>query len=76
MGAEEWDRFAPVRRLSGLASTHRLALVEPLPSFLSADRPNELFFGEVGHLTPRGHRLLAEAIHAALDARRLYPPRE
>jgi len=70
MGKLQWDLFAPEQRFTHFATHNNISLVQPYLNFeeharLEPETP--LFFGNVGHLTPRGHRLLAEDLLPVLQ---------
>jgi lysophospholipase L1-like esterase len=60
----EWDLEGPERRLATFANAHGIQLVQPYKVFQSQNDLPPLFFGNVGHLTARGHEVMAEALAA------------
>lgn len=74
MAGTAWDLDAAERRLAAIARTHSLELIEVLPHFRAADKAGTpLFFGRVGHFTPRGHEVMAQVLADALDRSKLVP---
>ncbi len=70
MESLQWDLYAPETRFAKIASQNNFSLVQPFQKFqqqtlLEPEVP--LFFGNVGHLTPRGHRLLAENLLPVIE---------
>lgn len=66
MSSRKWDLRSAEHRLRQIADRHHLALITPLDAFVSAASGAPLFFQGIGHLTPRGHELLAQTLDAAL----------
>jgi hypothetical protein len=73
MKHEAWDLDGPDRRLRAFAERHDMLLLQPYPVFRSEPRFNTLHFGDVGHLTVHGHRLIAETIEGFLHHNHLLP---
>ena len=75
MRERAWDLRGPERRLRAFADRHDLRLIQPLDAFEAAVRSERLYFGDVGHLTPRGHQLIADELARFLTAGRLIEDR-
>src|SRR5262249_50026530 len=73
MAARQWDLLSAEKRLRLLADRHQIPLVAPLDRFVQGSSADSLFFHQIGHLTPRGHEMMAAAIDAALTERGLVP---
>ncbi len=70
-----WDLEGPERRLAALAGRLGISFCSPLAPLrtaLDASR-DSLYFGGLGHLTPRGHGTLAEALEECLVSGELLP---
>ncbi len=66
-----WDLEGPEERLARFAANHELPLVQPYRSWarLMREAPDPPFyFGDVGHLTPRGHRQMASTLFPVVEA--------
>jgi hypothetical protein len=74
MKDRNWDLEKPDRRLAAFAREHDLRLLQPIKMFQQTEPEPPLFFGNVGHLTERGHRLLAEQIENYLLQQGVLPP--
>jgi lysophospholipase L1-like esterase len=59
LSSRKWNLEGPEDRLRDFLERAGVPLVQPLKSFQAASRTETLFFGNIGHLTPQGHRLLA-----------------
>jgi lysophospholipase L1-like esterase len=68
MREEAWDLEGPDRRLRAFAHRHDLRLIQPHEAFAAAVRSETLYFGDVGHLTPGGHALMADELARFLAA--------
>lgn len=66
MRSVEWDLEGPERRLRTFASEHGLLLLQPYKAYQGASQGSPLFFGNVGHMTPRGHQLMANIMEDSL----------
>jgi lysophospholipase L1-like esterase len=66
MSARQWDVLSAEKRLRLLAERHNIPLIAPLDVFIDNISTGPLFFKEIGHLTPRGHEVMADALDAAL----------
>lgn len=74
MRARSWDLEGPERRLRTIADAHQIALLQPYREFQSAASTapsGSLYFGNVGHMTARGHELLAAELAKFLKERKL-----
>jgi hypothetical protein len=71
MAAREWSRSEPEMRLREIAGRRGVELVSPFDAFAAHPERTSLFFGQVGHFTPRGHQVMAAALDAALQERGL-----
>lgn len=74
MASRQWDLLGPEQRLGELASRRGLTLLAPLEAFQQATGSEPLFFGNVGHLTPAGHRVMAATLEQLLATHGLIPP--
>jgi lysophospholipase L1-like esterase len=70
MTKTEWDRERPQQRLRELCAKHAIPHLDPSPLFRRS-RDAALFFGDIGHFTPRGHELMARSISGFLREREL-----
>ena len=75
MREQAWDLKGPERRLRAFADRHDLRLIQPLEAFEAAVRSERLYFGDVGHMTPRAHQLIADELARFLTAGRLIEDR-
>ena len=66
----EWDAGAPSARLAGICAERRLRCVDLLPALRAAADP---YLPTGGHLSPAGHRVVADALLAWLSRERLLP---
>jgi hypothetical protein len=73
MQSKSWDLERPERRLSQFADKHGITLLTLLPVFRLKANGGSLYFGDVGHMTARGHQITAEAIGDFLCDRMLVP---
>jgi lysophospholipase L1-like esterase len=63
MQPQKWDLDGPERRMQALAAAHQIPLIQPIGDFKrEVDRGDPLFFDGIGHMTPRGHTVMANAI--------------
>jgi hypothetical protein len=62
MQGRDWDLRGPDRRLRALALEHDFILLQPAEVFRRAANGPPLFFGNVGHMTPRGSRCVRNSI--------------
>ena len=74
MSSRAWDLRLPEMDLRRFAENHHIPLIAPLDDFVRAASTDPLFFQQIGHLTPRGHDLMAAAVEATLVERGLLPP--
>ncbi|HXG08246.1 MAG TPA: SGNH/GDSL hydrolase family protein [Gemmataceae bacterium] len=73
MAGKEWDLEGPERRFAEFARQHSLPLLQAYKAYRQVPPEPPLFFGRLGHLTPRGHELLAQTIEMYLRERNLLP---
>jgi lysophospholipase L1-like esterase len=73
MASRKWDVLSAEKRLRLLTERQQIPLIAPLDAFVQAASTDPLFFQQVGHLTPRGHEVMAAALDAALAERGLVP---
>lgn len=66
MRSKKWDVLGPERRLANFASEHGLHLLSPYRAFSEAWSNDPLFWGHLGHMTPRGHKVMARVIEEYL----------
>lgn len=66
MSSRKWEVRGPENRLQQLAERHQVPLIAPLDAFAAAAPGDPLFFQRIGHLTPRGHQVLAALLETAL----------
>jgi hypothetical protein len=69
MRGVDWDLEAPERRLRAFATTHGIELIQPLRIFREAQDGPPLFFSHLGHMTARGHDVMAGALERPVVAR-------
>ena len=74
MSSRAWDLRLPEMDLRRFAENHHIPLIAPLDDFVRAASTDPLFFQQIGHLTPRGHDVMAAAVEATLVERGLLPP--
>jgi hypothetical protein len=67
MTAGRWQLLDPTLRLSDIGARHELRILRPLDYFKEHHGAGPLFFGSVGHLTPRGHEVMASFLERALE---------
>ena len=75
MSTRRWDVLSAEHRLRAIAAAHHIELIEPLDAFVRETSGPPLFFDRIGHLTPRGHEVMARALEAALTERELLTDR-
>ena len=73
MASRTWDVLSAEKRMRQLADDHQITLISPHETFVRSSQGDPLFFQQIGHLTPRGHDLLAGALDIALSERQLVP---
>jgi hypothetical protein len=73
MADATWDLEQAERRLRQLAQKYQLPLLQPYLPFRQAGQAPPLYFGVLGHFTPRGHELMADALDHFLREQRLLP---
>jgi lysophospholipase L1-like esterase len=71
MSSRKWDVLSAEKRLQMLSEEHRIPLIAPLPTFVGAGEGEPLFFAQIGHLTPRGHQVMAALLERAIDEQQL-----
>jgi hypothetical protein len=74
MMSRQWNLDGPEERLLELATKIRTPLLRPMSAFERATN-EPLFFNGVGHLTPRGHEIMANSLATQLDHLGLLPGR-
>ncbi len=62
MADVNWNLYGPEERLVRFAAEHHLQLAQPLEAFRKARKQPPLYFGNVGHMTARGHVLMADVL--------------
>jgi len=70
---KDWDLEGPDRRLKAFAQEHGLLLLQPGEVFRQAGHEPPLFFGDLGHMTARGHQLMAETLEGFLQREGILP---
>lgn len=74
MQGMKWSMNDPGQRLEKLAAERAIPLIQPAPEFRpQSNGPDPLFFNEIGHMTARGHALLAKVIADYLAGHGLLP---
>jgi hypothetical protein len=73
MQERQWQRMGPEHALNDLSVRRGLDLVAPFDAFAERASGAPLFFGGIGHLTPRGHQVMADFLEESLTARSLLP---
>lgn len=66
MESENWQLFGPEKRLAGIASDLNVPLVQPYEKFSKHDERTTFYFGNVGHLTSKGHETITEDLYPAV----------
>jgi hypothetical protein len=66
MRSKKWDVLGPERRLENFASEQGLHLLSPYRAFSEAWSSGQLYWGHLGHMTPRGHKVMARVIEEYL----------
>lgn len=54
-----WDLEGPDRRLQAITEAHGIPLLTAYPFFRKVNSTEPLFYGDIGHFTPRGHEVMA-----------------
>jgi hypothetical protein len=67
MQSESWQVLGPEERLAAFTTRHDIPYLQALPTFRQATDRGPLFFGQVGHLTPAGHAVMAEVLQQFFD---------
>lgn len=73
MTRRRWQLLRPENYLKELAAAHNLTLIAPLEIFRQGSSQAPLFFGRVGHMTSRGHEIMAATLADSLIAHQLLP---
>lgn len=73
MRQRRWQLLAPDGRLRELAAKEGLDLITSFEAFRRSAGQGSMFFGQVGHLTPHGHEIMAATVEEALVGRGLLP---
>lgn len=73
MKGQSWDLLEPERRLEQLARREGLRLLAPYREFGAAWSEEPLYWNHLGHLTPRGHALMAHVVEDYLIKEQLVP---
>jgi hypothetical protein len=73
MKERAWKLEEPEARLQRIAQSLQVEELRPLETFKAAPDKDSLFFGGVGHLTPRGHQVLTDYLEEALLRLSLVP---
>lgn len=66
MAGRTWEIQGPSKRLAAMAKNRQLPLIDPGTAFRNSPDGTRLFFGNVGHMTPEGHQLLAGVVQRFL----------
>jgi hypothetical protein len=66
MQHQQWQILGPQARLAEITARQGVALIQPLEDFRKNIGGSPMFFGNVGHFTPRGHEIMAEALERYL----------
>jgi lysophospholipase L1-like esterase len=69
----KWDLEGPEQRLQNFAAAHNILLLQPYKVYQQATKSPALFFGDVGHMTPHGHMLMAQFLEDFLRQQELLP---
>jgi hypothetical protein len=69
----KWSLNDPEQRLEKLALERNIQIIQPLSEFRVESSGAPLFFGGIGHMTPRGHAVMAKAIADYLTNHSLLP---
>jgi hypothetical protein len=83
MASKRWNVPGPDERLRQLGVAHGIPVLNPLSVFKSRVQGAPMFFGGqdpssqngLGHMTPRGHEVMAEALENLLVSEELLPSR-
>lgn len=73
MASRRWQPEGPEQRLRTLAAEAAVRLETPLDAFRAQLDGPPLFFGGIGHMTPRGHEVMAAFLEDTLQAQGLLP---
>jgi hypothetical protein len=73
MKEKTWDLLGPEERLANFAKKHELRLLAPYCAFGEAWSTEPLYWGNLGHMTPRGHKVMARVLEEYLLKERLVP---
>jgi hypothetical protein len=71
MAEHRWNLQGPDDRLRAFAAAHGIRLIETRQAFVEA-ADSLLFFRGIGHMTPRGHEVMAEALERGLIDRDIF----
>jgi len=74
MQDQRWQILGPETRLAAVAARHGVPLIQPLEDFRKNIGGAPMFFGNVGHFTPRGHEIMADALERYLTRSGWLPP--
>jgi lysophospholipase L1-like esterase len=69
-----WDLDGPEKRLLNLAELNGLTLIQPYLNLRKMSKGSPLFWNNVGHLTPSGHRVIAKSLQDYLIEKNLLDP--
>lgn len=73
MASVAWDLTQPERQFTEIARRLNVTAIQPVDRFKQANQEPQLFFGNVGHFTARGHEVMAQAIAQFLNDQNLLP---
>jgi hypothetical protein len=73
MAKVDWNLTGPEQRLRDFTREHHMLLVQPYKAFEAQMQGAPFFFGNVGHLTPQGHQLMATLLRDFLVSEALLP---
>ena len=73
MRSQQWRLDGPEERIRQLANEHGVLLAEPIEDFRKEAGGAPMFFNGNGHMTPRGHEIMAAALGRFLDMAGLLP---
>lgn len=68
-----WDLTGPERRLEEFTRRRGLRLLAPYQTFGEAWSDEPLYWGNLGHMTPRGHQVMARVLEDYLMAEQMLP---
>jgi len=66
MQDQTWQLLAPEMRLAAIAAREGVPLIQPLDEFRKNIDGPPMFFGNVGHLTVKGHEVMAKVLEEYL----------